>query len=341
MSDFRFQALSMLNLLWVIPLLALLLWVASRRRRDAAARFIVDALQKQMGESISAGRRRWKTIALLAGLIFLVIGLTRPAWNPQPEVVHRRGRDVVFLLDVSKSMLAEDLKPNRLERAKLAILDCVERIHGDRVGLVAFAGTAAVKCPLTIDYGFFRLMLDGLTPESVTRGGTLLGDALRKTMEDVFDEQNREFKDIILITDGEDHESFPAEAALAAGEAGIRILAIGLGSESEGQPIPVSGPSGKKQFLTYNGEEVRTRLDADTLREMARVTPGGKYLNVATGSFDLGDIYTRLVAAAEKRQLESRTVDRYQERFQVFLAVSFLLFCVEMAASDRRRGGPP
>ena len=337
MNEFRLQALDMLHLLWVVPLLAGLLAAAGHRRRKALAGFVREALMDRMGRTVSPSRRRWKAAAMLAGVGCLVVGLARPAWNPEPHQVQRHGRDVVFLLDVSRSMLAQDLKPNRLERAKLAILDCVERIHGDRVGLVAFAGSAVVRCPLTIDYGFFRMMLDSVTPESVSRGGTMIGDAVRKTLEEVFDDQNREFKDIILITDGEDHDSFPVEAAKQAGEQGIRILAIGLGSETEGRPIPVSGPRGERRFLTYQGEEVRTRLDADTLREMAAVTPGGNYLNVATGAFDLGAIYTQLVAAAEKRRLEEQTVERYQEKFQIFLALSFLLFCVDLATGDRTR----
>ena len=163
----------------------------------------------RIGISVSEVRRYWKLGLLLFSFVFLILACTRPGWNPSPKSIQRKGRDVVFLLDVSKSMLAEDLAPNRLQRAKLAILDCIERLQGDRVAVVAFAGTAVVKCPLTLDYGYFRMMLESVTTDSVSRGGTLIGDALRKTLEDVFDDQERQFKDIILITDGEDHDSFP------------------------------------------------------------------------------------------------------------------------------------
>jgi len=282
-------------------------------------------------------RRRWKAVLILLGLAAITFGMTRPGWNPKAKTVERRGRDVVFLLDVSKSMLAEDLAPNRLDRAKLAIQDCVERLEGDRVGLVVFAGTSAVKCPLTLDYGFFRLMLEDVNTASIARGGTLIGDALRNVLDTVFDDQIKEYKDVVLITDGEDHDSFPVEAADAAGERGVRLIAIGLGDENEGRRIPVTGKNGRKTFLKHEGQEVWSRLDADTLRKMVNSTDGGRYLNVATGTFDLGEIYLQLVASAEKKELESKTIDRYEERFQIFLALALVCLSLEFVISDRSK----
>ena len=234
-------------------------------------------------------------------------------------------------------MLAEDLRPNRMERAKLAISDAVRKLEGDRVGLVVFAGTSAVKCPLTLDYGFFRMMLDEVSTDSIARGGTLIGDALRKVVDDVLDDQLKEYKDVILITDGEDHDSFPVEAAKAAGQSGVRLIAIGLGDENEGRRIPITGDLGQKTYLKYDGQEVRSKLDADSLRKMVNATPGGKYLNVATGAIDLGKVYQDLIAGAQKRDLESKTIKRYQERFQLFLGVALVLLCCEMFLSDRTR----
>jgi Ca-activated chloride channel family protein len=244
---------------------------------------------------------------------------------------------VVFLLDVSKSMLAEDLKPNRLERAKLAISDCVEVLQGDRVALVVFAGTGVVKCPLTQDYGFFRMMINDISVDSISRGGTMIGDAIRTTLNEVFDDQVKAFKDIVLITDGEDHDSFPEEAAKLAGERGIRIIAIGLGDENEGQRIPITNDKGERIFLKHNGQEVWTRLDADTLRKMANLTPNGRYLNVATGTIDLGDVYQNLIMTADKKTLESETIRRYEEKFQIFLAAAIFLLWIEMLTSERKK----
>ena len=328
---------SMLHLLWAIPLLAGAQLFAAHRRRRTLERFAEAGLLKLINPNVSAGRRRWKAAAVLAAVALIVLALTRPGWNPTPKKLERRGRDVVFVLDVSKSMLAEDLKPSRLEHAKLAIRDCVRRLAGDRVGIVAFAGTAAAKCPLTLDYGFFRMMLGDVGAGSIARGGTMIGDAIRKVLDEVFDDKEKQHKDIILITDGEDHDSFPVEAAKEAGRRGVRIIAIGLGDEDQGRRIPVTGPDGRKGFLMHKGEEVWTKLDADTLRKMVNATPGGKYFNVATGTMDLGGVYEKLIVTAEKKHVAAKTVKRYEEKFQIFLALAFAVLCVEAAVGDRRR----
>jgi len=340
MSGIRLHSVEMLHLLWVIPLLVALYAYAAHRRRRAIGQFVAAGLLNRVRISVSAAKRRWKSLAVILATAFLVLGLTRPGWNPKPRTIERHGRDVVFLLDVSKSMLAQDLAPSRLERAKLAIRDCVERLQGDRVALVAFAGTSTVKCPLTLDYGFFRMMLDAVSQNSIAQGGTMIGDAIRKTLDDVFDDQEKKHKDIILITDGEDHDSFPEEAAKQAGERGIRIIAIGLGDEDHGQRIPITDEQGHRRFVQYKGQEHWSKLDADTLRKMANATPDGKYLNVATDTIDLGDVYTKLVAGAEKKELESQTIKRYEEKFQVFLAIALLLLCLEWVTTENKQERP-
>ena len=333
----RLNHIEMLFLLWAVPLLAGVYFYAAQRRAHACRLFADAGLLPKLTQSVSAARRTWKAALLLAAAALISFALARPAWNPVPKTVSRQGRDVVFVLDVSRSMLAEDLAPNRLERAKLAIMDCVEKLQGDRVALVAFAGSSAVKCPLTLDYGFFRMMLEEVSPDSVARGGTLIGDALRKAVDEVFDDEEKLFKDIVLITDGEDHDSFPEDAAEKVGERGIRLLAIGLGDENQGKRIPITDNQGRKTFLKYDGQEVWTKLDADTLRKMANHTPGGRYLNVATGTFDLGDIYLDLIATAEKKNVEAKTFTLYEEKFQIFLVLAFVLLCLELLISERRR----
>jgi Ca-activated chloride channel family protein len=336
LADIRFFHIEMFHLLWLLPGLAALFWYAAGKRKQQLGRFIRPPAQARIIVSRWRARRGWQATLFLISLIFLVIALARPAWNMRETTVKRAGRDVVFLLDVSRSMLARDLKPNRLERAKLAIADCIERLQGDRVGLVAFAGTTAIKCPLTLDYAFFKMMLDAITVDSAGRGGTMIGDALRAVMEEVFDSQEKEYKDIILITDGGDQESFPVQAAEAAGKQGIRLLVIGLGDENEGERIPVTREDGSSGFLTYNGQEVWTKLDGDTLRQMALATPGGRYLPVATGTIDLGDVYQDIIAASARRELESKTIRQYEEKFQLFLAVALVLLLLESLLPEKR-----
>ena len=335
-SEVRLLQLEMLYLLWAIPALGIVLVYGAHKKRQALARFVEAKLLPEINATASRARRRWKTFLLLAGLAFGVFALARPAWNPVVEVTAHRGRDVVFLLDVSRSMLAEDLAPNRLERAKLAILDALEKVRDDRVALVVFAGTAAVKCPLTHDYGFFRMAVEESSPESVSRGGTAIGDALRVTIEQVFNSEARGYRDAILITDGEDHDTYPVEAARKLGELGVRLIAVGLGDEERGRRIPVEGEGGERRFLTYDGQEVWTRLDADTLRRMVGATPGGRYLNVATGAIDFGEVYVKLVASAEQTELGTGERQRFEEKYQVFLTVAFALLCAEAVLRERK-----
>ena len=329
----------MLHFLWIIPAVLAVFLYGWSKKRQALELFIETGLLNKINVSIDKSRRYFKAILILISMAFIVFSLTRPSWNPKPEKIERKGRDIVFLLDVSKSMLAQDLEPNRLERAKLAISDCVDQLRGDRVALVAFAGTAAIKCPLTLDYGFFKMMLKSVNTDSIARGGTMIGDAIRLLLNNVFDDQAKEYKDVILITDGEDQGSFPVEAAKKLGEKGIRLIAIGLGDENEGKRIPILNDKGEKTFLKYKGKEVWSRLDADTLRKMVNVTPGGKYFNVATGTIDLGTVYRQLIAGAAKKDLESETIKRYEEKFQIFLCCAFILLCLEFVLSERKREG--
>jgi Ca-activated chloride channel family protein len=295
-------------------------------------------LLANINASVSTSKQVFKAVLLTMGFAAIVFALTRPAWNPTPRQVKRKGRDIVILLDVSRSMLAEDIKPNRLERAKLAIVDLMENIRGDRIGIVTFAGNASVKCPLTQDYAFVRMALDRIGTESTTRGGTNVGDAIRTATDDVFDEQVKEHKDIILITDCDDQESsFPIDAAGKAGQKGIRIIAVGLGNPGEGARIPITSDSGTRTFLKYDGKEVWTKLDEDTLRQVAAATPAGAYIPVQTGTFDLGRIYRDLVFTAGKRELDSTTVLQYDEKFQIFLALGLLLIVCEVFISERKK----
>ena len=344
MSGVHFSNLSALFFLWSLPLLILVYIYASYKRKQALETFAHTSILTRINISINQTKRLWKMILILAAFVFIIIGLARPGWNPQPRKISRMGRDVVFIIDVSKSMLAEDLAPNRLERAKLAINDCIDRLKGkgDRIALIAFAGTAVVKCPLTLEEKFFRRMVEDISIYSIARGGTKIGDAIRIAVNDIFDDKEKRYKDIILITDGEDDDSFPEKAAQGAGERGIRLLAFGLGDENEGTRIPITDENGRRTYMTYEDDEgnkqlVISRLDADMLRKMVNATPGGKYLNVATGNFDLGKIYLDLVAGAEKKELESSTVKLYEERFQVFLMLGFILLAVKMLIGIRRK----
>jgi Ca-activated chloride channel family protein len=330
----HFGSPRLLHLLWLIPLAGIALWLFVREGHKALDRI---TLLRDRLSSLDRWRRLWKQILSLLSLAFLALALARPAWNPRPLQVRQEGRDVVFAVDVSLSMLAQDLAPNRLKRAILAILDTLPALEGDRVAVVAFAGSATVVCPLTRDYGFFQWAVEGLNPASAETPGTLIGDAIRKVCADVFDPKEKRFKDLILISDGEDQGSYPVHAAAAAGGQGVRIISIGIGDDTAGARIPIRDQAGATSYLTYQGQEVWSRLQPDTLRQTALATPGGRFLNAATGSFDLGLIYRQLIADEEKRDLGPVQIIRYTEQFQLFLLVALALLFAEAALGEQAR----
>lgn len=332
----RFGAESWLDALWLLPIVAVVIGFAIHRAGVLLGRFIERDLHAKVGVSSSATRRVLKGILLLGTLAALVVALARPQWNARPREVSVLGRDVCFVIDVSRSMLAEDLAPNRLERAKLWMKDVVTILRGDRVALVAFAGTAAVKCPLTNDYAFFRQSIEELSPASVARGGTLIGDAVRVALDEVF-EKDATYKDIILITDGEDQESFPIEAAKDAAERNVRMIAIGVGSEGEGKPIPITDERGRRTFVMFDGKQVLSRLDGETLRRMALATKDGRYLNVATGTIELDRVYKQFIQEQAQNEMKAKESIQYDEHFQLFLGAAIALLVLDCLTGDRRR----
>jgi Ca-activated chloride channel family protein len=326
-------------LLFLVPGVLVPVYVWCFVRKAQALRILASSeMLAKINNTVSLRKQVFKAVLLILAFTSIVIALTEPKWNPQPQQIRRKGRDVVILLDTSRSMLAEDLKPSRLERSKIAIQDLLEVLAGDRIAIITFAGNATIKCPLTQDYAFVRMALADISTESNSRGGTMIGDAIRKATDEVFDKQSREYKDVILITDGEDHDSFPVEAAQKAAQEGVRIIAIGLGDDATGARIPITGPDGQTTFLKYRGQEVWSKLDSDMLRQVAYATEGGKYLSVAPGTtMDLGRLYQDLIASAQGRELESMTMMKYDEKFQIFIGLSLVLLMSEVLIGERRR----
>lgn len=286
----------------------------------------------QLVDSVSLVKRRIKMTLVLIAMAFVIFSLMRPQGNPVEKTIKKRGRDLIFVVDVSRSMLAEDLKPNRLGRAKQIISDVLKILEGDRVGLLVFAGSTAVKAPLTLDYNYFLNVLDKISPDDISRGGSLLGDAIRTVSDKLFYDQDNKYRDIIIITDGEDHESFPVEAAKAAAKRGIRIHTVGLG-DPEGANIPLR-QSGSYSLLKYKNETIKSRLDEETLKRVAEVTEG-VFIPVRTNLVDLAELYQKYIAVSEKRESVSKESRIWSELFQFFLGISILLLVIEALISDR------
>ncbi len=326
MSDFQFAEPHWIHLIWpVLVFLGLLTWFDQRGNTNLD-RWISPTMQKRLVLRQS-GWRRLSVIGLLGLSAFaLVLALMRPQWGFHYERTPKVGAQLMIALDVSRSMLAEDVAPNRLERAKAEIQDLLGYLSRDHVGLIAFAGRATVLCPLTPDFGFFRLVLESVGPHSVTRGGTNLEEPIRKALAG-FRGQSDLSRIILMITDGEDHDSFALEAAKAAAERGIHIITIGVGDEG-GSRVLVTDPKtgARTQLLDGNGQPVVTRLDGDLLRKIALET-SGVYIPAATGALDLKSIYQTHIAPLTRSPLEDRGRLVRQEGFQwaVLLAIIFLI----------------
>ncbi len=362
LSEFEFANPEWFAVLWAIPVLAGVMLVGTLIRMLMLRRFAERRLLNELGGGGQVLRRGLKASLVLIALGLLAVSMARPQFRKGERNIERQGRDVVFVIDVSRSMLAQDLLPNRLGRVKLWVQDASEAMEGDRVGLVAFAGGAVVKCPLTLDYAFFRYAVnelaanDLLSPgelvetldfrrlQSVSQGGTMIGDAIRKAIDDVFDDSEGRFRDIILITDGEDQGSFPIDAAAKARDRGIRIIAIGVGDDGDGATIPLAAGfaddgGSVTRPLEHRGRAVRSRLDRTELTRIARASESGVYIHVGTGTnFNLDRVYRDLVASASQSAFDDDAIIEYEERYTLFLVPALALLLLEgfLGAARRR-----
>lgn len=291
-------------------------WVSARRRRRAEgwwSRRFVTAL----APAISEARPVLQAVSVGLGLCLLSVALAQPQCGSKAELTKRRGIDLVVALDASKSMLARDITPNRLERAKLELTTLLEKLRGDRVGLVVFAGDAFIQCPLTSDYSAAKMFLKAVEPEQMQEGGTNIGEALELSKK-VLDSADRGSKDkvVVLLSDGEDLEGGALRAAEELKRVGILVFAVGIGSDS-GEPIPLFGPEGQIQGYLKDpaGETVLSRLDRAGLEAIADQT-GGEFF-YQPKSVAIGGVVDR-IEKLQKSELESRLTLRYDERYQAF-----------------------
>jgi Ca-activated chloride channel family protein len=249
-------------------------------------------------------------------------------------MMKREGLDIMILLDTSISMDAEDMKPSRLEKAKQEIRGVVERLSGDRIGLVLFAGQSFVHCPLTLDYSAFKIFMDVVYSDIIPTQGTAIGDAIETALT-AFDQSERKYKVMILLTDGEDHDTKPIEIAERAHEQGVRIFTIGIGSV-RGEPIPIKNRRGETVGFKKDedGSVVMTSLDEIALQRIAEITDG-EYFRATAGEIELDRIYDEILGM-EKRELEGKLMTQYEDRFQYPLAAGLFFLIIEFVVTDRK-----
>jgi Ca-activated chloride channel family protein len=322
-------------LLLLIPALTVFFIWRGRRKRKTAARLGDMALIDKLSSSVSPARDRVKSTLLLASLFFFVLAVARPQWGQKTEEVVRSGVDVFVVFDTSFSMDATDVVPSRLEKARHIASEVIDQLQGNRIGLIVFAGGAFVQCPLTLDYGAARIFLDAISTGVVPEPGSNIARAIEAARRGFVSKESK-FKVIVLLTDGEQHEGDPADAAQEAGEEGIVIHAVGVGTPG-GDPIPVHDEDG--QVVDYkrdeNGQPVLSRLDEDTLGRIA-LTTGGKYFRASGRESEVEEI-AELVAGMESKELASKLFTRYEERYYWPLSVAILLLVAETVIPRRRR----
>ena len=295
-------------------------------------------MERRLMPLFDRGRTWLKAAVLMTAVGLFVVALARPRFGVDWEDVSTRGVDVFVVLDVSRSMLAEDVKPNRLDRAKSDILDLLTKLEGDRVGLIAFAGAPVVSVPLTTDQGFFKLILEDIDTDSAPKGGTMIGDAIRKALDSMAPQADRD-QAIVLITDGGDLDSFPREAADLASERNVPIITVGLGDVSEGARIPRRNEDGSLSFLQHEGQEVWSKMDDQLLTEIATKTRGA-YIPAQTRNYDLGQIYDDQLAKLTQGEINVEKRKRFREQYQWFALAGLILLLSEMCISSYRSPQP-
>jgi len=324
-----------LNLFLLVPALIAFFVFAGIDKRKKIEKFGDAALIKRLSLSKSLAMERVKKILIVIAVSFLILSLAMPQIGSRLTMTKRYGVDIMIAIDTSLSMLAQDIKPDRIEKAKLELSSLIGRLKGDRVGILTFAGDSFMQCPLTLDYSAAKMFLNIVEPGMMPRPGTVIGDAIKTAIKG-FTIKERKHKVLILLTDGEGHDTNPIEAANEAKKEGIIIYAIGIGTK-KGEPIPIVDQAGKVSGYKKDksGEVVMTKLDEGILQKIALITDG-KYYHATASGFELDKIYDE-ISKMEKKELSSRLFTQYEDRFQYFLGIAFILLCIEFIMGDRKK----
>jgi Ca-activated chloride channel family protein len=320
------------SLLFPIPILLIIFFIMTQRRaKQDLALFAEEQLLSKVADLTGRKLRSRQKIMRTTACFFLILALTGPGWGYNWKEVKTKGLEIIFALDTSKSMLATDVKPNRLERAKLAMKDFLTRISGNKVGLVAFSGSSFVQCPLTVDYNAFGEALDALNVYTIPRGGTAIGSAIA-TAQKAFEASSSGSKILVIITDGENHEGDPAAAAKAAAKEGIAVFTVGIGSP-EGELVVIQDENGNGSYLKdKDGNVVKSTLNEAMLREIAQAG-NGAYVRGGGTSLGLDILYNTQFSKFTKSEIRSKWQKRHLDRYQIPLLIAIILFLTEFSFS--------
>ena len=330
---FKFENPEHLNLLLMIPVfIGFFIFMWSLRKR-ALQQFGQSELLKHLMPQVSRYKHSTKFVLLMFALAFLVVGLANPQWGTKKEKVKRKSVDVFIALDISQSMMAQDVPPNRLEKAQRFAQTLIDELKGERIGTIIFAGNAYLQVPLTTDYAAAQLFVKSANPNMAPSQGTAISDAI-DLAERSFEEENKNHKALVIITDGENHDQETLERAKEANKNGLLIFTVGVGTE-DGSFIPtfVAGRADYKRDNT--GNPVRSMLNEEMLVDLAKEGEGA-YFNLASGSDKVIEALRKSIDGVEKREMEQRVFNEYESYFQYFLAFAIFLILLEFIISYRR-----
>jgi Ca-activated chloride channel family protein len=330
----RFAEPTYLYFLALIPLLAALVWYVFQRRKQDAVKFASPLMFERLAAEASGKKRVLKITFILLAVTFIILGMANLQVGTRFEEVKQEGVDIFIALDVSLSMKAEDVKPNRLEKAKYEINNLISRLSGDRIGLIVFSGESYVQFPLTTDYSAANIFLDVVDVESVPNPGTAIGSSVQMALRSFNFEEPTE-KVLVIITDGENNEGDVLAQAEEAAKKGVLLYTIGMGSPA-GAPIPLYDANGRQVDFKRDrsGNIVLTKLDEITLQRMASVGKG-KYFR-ATNSQDELDLIYKEINALQKKEFGTKQFTDFEDKFQYFIGIALLLLCIEVFLSDKK-----
>ncbi|NNE00756.1 MAG: VWA domain-containing protein [Pirellulaceae bacterium] len=333
--DIQYGNLAHLNWLWLIAICIAVCVLAVALTRRARTRFATSNLLPRFLPPSNERRLIVSTLLVSMSLALMTIALVDIRWGKVWREVPQKGIEVMFVLDVSRSMLAEDVHPNRLERAKQQIKDTLDEMAGDRVGLIVFAGDTRQLIPLTSHYDDFKQGLESVGTYSIRRGGSRLGEAI-ETAANGFLSKTNDHKAMIVLTDGEDQESRPIDAAKKAyADHGIRIFTIGLGDDLRGARIPDRSETDGR-YVQHEGEQVWSKMDGEVLGQIA-ASSNGAYIPAGTKYVDMADVYHRYIADVPPQEFDTAKIHAYEARFQWVLAVALILLIIEIWWSNRNQ----
>jgi Ca-activated chloride channel family protein len=332
MQLFRFANPDFLYLLLILPVMVLFFIINEIRKKRAIKRIGDENLVDRLLPELSRIRPTVKFILQLAGVAAAIVVLARPQFGTKLEEVKKEGVEVIIALDVSNSMLAEDIQPDRLTRAKQALTRLIDNLENDKIGLIVFAGDAYTQIPITTDYISAKMFLSAIGPEMVPKQGTSIGSATDLGMRSFTPGEGRS-KAMIILTDGENHEDDPVAMAEEASKAGIVIHTIGIGS-AEGVPVPVS-VGGKRDYLKdADGNTVITKLDEEILKKIA-VTAGGNYVRASNTNIGLDEVFGE-IRKMKKQEMESKMFTEYNDQFQIFAGFALFLLILDFIIMERK-----